>query len=170
MRIKSISHTGLTVSSLENAVKWYHEMFGMRLIDEQVLGKEQAEGLSSLYGVPETEIRLGFLRARGGGVIELFQFTPPLPPSPVVWARPGFTHAAFAVTNIPMWYKVLKDKEVCFFSEPQNTGKNQWVFLKDPDGNLIELIDLKSNYSAIKYAGGIAGHFMAKGKFKKYYE
>lgn len=170
MKIKSISHCGLTVSSLKESVKWYHEMFGMRLLNEEVLDKEQAESLSSLYGVHDTEIHLGFLRARGGGVIELFQFTPSLPPSPVVWARPGFTHAAFAVTNVPRWYRTLKEKGVFFFSEPQSTGKNQWVFLKDPDGNLIELIDLKGNYSAIKYAGGIAGYFMAKGRFKKYYE
>ena len=68
------------------------------------------------------------------------------------------------------YYKKLSAKGVKFFSEPQKTGTVDWVFLSDPDGNLIEIIDLKGNFFAIKYLGGLVGALMKKTKFKKYYE
>jgi catechol 2,3-dioxygenase-like lactoylglutathione lyase family enzyme len=145
-------------------------MFGLMLIDEQTLSKEQANELHNLYGVKNTKVRLGFLRAPKGGVVEIFEFTPSLPETKTIWNKPGITHITFDVKNVPKWYGRLSKKGVDFFSEPQKTGVNEWVFLKDPDGNLVELIDLKSNYFIIRFLGGIAGRIMAKGKFKKYYE
>jgi len=169
LKIRSISHTGLTVSSFERAVKWYYEMFGLRLIDDQFMDKEQVNKLYSLYNLKDVDIHLGFLRAPKGGVVELFEFSPSMPAVDVAWNKPGPTHFTFDVKNIPEWYRWLKAKGVEFCSEPQKTGINEWVFLKDPDGNLIELIDLKSNYPIIRLLGGLAGKFMAKGKYKKYY-
>ncbi len=169
MKIRSFSHVGLTVSNFEVAVKWYHDMFGFRLIDEQVLDAEQVNNLYALYRLHNTKVRLGFLRAPKGGVVEIFEFTPSKSPQDVCWNKPGLTHITLDVKNIEKWYQHLKSKDVHFFSKPQRTGKVEWVFLKDPDGNLIELIDLKANYQIIRLLGGVAGKAMAKGKFRKYY-
>lgn len=170
MKICSLSHSGVTVSNFQASVKWYYEMFGLMLIDEQTLSKEQADELHNLYGVKNTKIRLGFLRAPKGGVVEIFEFTPSLPGTKTIWNKPGITHITFDVKNVPKWYERLSKKGVEFFSKPQKTGVNEWVFLKDIDGNLIELIDLKANYFLIRFLGGIVGRIMFKGKFKKYYE
>lgn len=170
MKIRSLSHSGVTVSNFEASVKWYYEMFGLMLIDEQNLSKEQTDGLHNLYGVMNTKVRLGFLRAPKGGVVEIFEFTPSQPGTKTIWNRPGITHITFDVKNVPKWYERLSKKGVEFFSKPQKTGANEWVFLKDLDGNLIELIDLKANYFLIRFLGGIVGRIMAKDKFKKYYE
>lgn len=170
MKIRSLSHSGVTVSNFQASVKWYYEMFGLMLIDEQTLSKEQADELHNLYGVKNTKIRLGFLRAPKGGVVEIFEFTPSLPGTKTIWNKPGITHITFDVKNVPKWYERLSEKGVEFFSKPQKTGVNEWVFLKDIDGNLIELIDLKANYFLIRFLGGIVGRIMSKGKFKKYYE
>lgn len=169
MKIRSLSHVGLTVSNFEKAVKWYYDMFGFRLISEQVLQEEQVNNLYPLYKLKNTEIHLGFLRAPKGGVVEIFEFSNSLPEEQVIWNKPGLTHMTYDVKNIKKWYNELKRKGVEFFSEPQQTDGTEWVFLKDPDGNLIELIDLKANYGVIRILGGIAGKVMAKGKFKKYY-
>lgn len=57
MKVRSLSHAGLTVSNFEAAVKWYHEIFGSWLISEQVLESEQVKDLYNLYGVEDaTEI------------------------------------------------------------------------------------------------------------------
>ena len=170
MKVRSLSHAGLTVSNFENAVKWYHETFGCWLISEQILEKEQVKELYNLYGVKDATVRLGFLRFPKGGVIEIFEFTPSLPSEPIEWNRPGPTHITLDVKGIQNYYEHLKAKGIYFFSMPQDTDGNEWVFLKDPDGNLIELIDLKVNYSAIRFLGGFIGRLMANGKFKKYYE
>ena len=169
MKVRSISHSGVTVSDFEASVKWYYEMFGLRLIDEQTLLEHQVDDLHSLYGVENTKVRLGFLRAPKGGVLELFEFSPGEPAEKTIWNKPGITHITFDIKNINGWYGSLSDKGVQFFSKPQKTGVNEWVFLKDPDGNLIELIDLKHNYPIIRILGGFVGWLMAKNKYKKYY-
>lgn len=169
MKVRSLSHAGLTVSSFEKAVKWYHKVFGCWLISEQNLSKEQVKELRELYRVEDAKVRLGFLRFPKGGVIEIFEFTPSLPGEKLLWNKPGPTHITLDVKNVHRWYEYLKGKGIYFFSEPQNTEGNQWVFMKDPDGNLIELIDLKANYPAIRFLGGLVGKIMARSKFKKYY-
>lgn len=169
MKIRSLSHAGLTGSNFEDSVKWYNEIFGGWLISEQVLESEQVKELYNLYGVEDATVRLGFLRFPKGGVIEIFEFTPSLPSKAMEWNRPGPTHITFDVKNVQACYEELKAKGIYFFSSPQSTDGNEWVFLKDPDGNLIELIDLKANYPAIRLLGRFVGKIMAKGKFKKYY-
>ncbi len=170
MKIRSISHVGLTVSNFEKAVKWYSTMFGFKLISEQTLSEAEVEQLYPLYKLHNTSIRLGFLRAPKGGILEIFEFNTLSPSSHVIWNKPGCTHFTLDVKNISNWYKNLRAKGVFFFMEPQQTDGIDWVFLKDPDGNLIELIDLKINYPIIRILGGLVGKLMAKGKFKKYYK
>lgn len=169
MKLRALSHCGITVSNFEKTVKWYNEMFGIWLIDEQVLPLEQVNRLSNLYGTKDAKVKLGFLRIPRGGVLEIFEFNPKGAAEKVIWNKPGITHVTFDVKNVQRWYRKLSDRGVEFFSEPQRTGKNEWVFLKDLDGNLIELIDLKANFFIIRWLGGLAGKVMAKRKFKRYY-
>lgn len=169
MKVRSLSHVGVTVSNFEKAVRWYHEIFGCYLISELHLDVEQVENLYELYGLKDTSIRIGFLRFPKGGVIEIFEFSPTLEKVKIQWNRPGLTHVALDVKNIHKVYKSLKTKGVHFFSEPQRNNGSDWVFLKDPDGNLIEIMDLKMNYHAIRILGGLVGKVMKKGSFKQYY-
>lgn len=169
MKVKSLSHVGITVSSFEKAVKWYDDIFGFKLIDEQFMTKEQVNNLSDLYGVKDVSTHLGFLRCPKGGIIEIFEFSKTEKGSKVLWNKTGVTHLTLDAKNIGKYYKELKAKGVKFFSTPQKTGNVEWVFLQDPDGNLIELIDLKGNYFDIRHLGLIVTKVMG-GKFKKYYK
>lgn len=92
MKIRSLSHIGLTVSDFKRAVRWYYEMFGFRLIDEQVLDRETVNNLYPLYKIRDAKVHLGFLRAPRGGVIEIFEFSPSKAASEVCWNMPGPTH------------------------------------------------------------------------------
>lgn len=169
MKMRSISHVGLTVTNFEEAVKWYHQHFGLLLISEIKIEKDQIEALHDLYHIKDTSARVGFLRAPRGGVIEIFQFDKQMIAEQPTWNRPGFTHVTFDVKNIKKAYKRLKEDGVHFFSEPQKNQGADWVFLKDPDGNLIELIDMKVNYHIIRCLGGLVGKLMKKYKFRSYY-
>lgn len=169
MKIKSVSHVGVTVSDFEKSVKWYHDNFGFKLISEQGLDKELVKTLWSLYQVEDSSVRLGFLRAPKGHVIEIFEFSNKGNSRLHEWNIPGPSHFTLDVKNVPKWYKTHK-QHMNFVIEPQITDGNHWVFLKDPDGNLIELIDLKMNYFIIRVLGGIAGSVMKKTNFKNYYK
>ena len=169
MKIRSLSHVGITVSNFEDAVDFYSKTFGFRLISEQTLGKEEVNNLYDLYQLKNAKVRFGFLRAPKGGVVEIFEFFPSVPSEHPVWNKPGPTHFTLDVKNVKKWYNVLKAKGITFLCEPQNTDGTEWVFMKDPDGNLIELIDLKLKYTIIRVIGGLVGYIMSKTKFKKYY-
>lgn len=169
MKIKSLSHVGITVSDFEKTVNWYDKMFGFKLIDEQFMTEEQVNKLTNLYGIKNMSIHLGFLRCPKGGVIEIFEFSEKEEGQKVIWNRNGITHLTLDVNHVEKWYCKLREKGVSFFSEPQRTGAVEWVFLQDPDGNLIELIDLKSNYFSIRHLGFIVEKVMCK-KYQKYYK
>lgn len=169
MKIRSFSHIGVTVTNFEEAVNWYHKYFGFKLIDEQELSKEAVKLLYPLYQIEDSSVRLGFLRAPKGQVVEIFEFSSKKDGNHPEWNKPGPSHFTLDVKNVPKWYDMYKNK-LNFVIEPQETAGSHWVFLKDPDGNLIELMDLKMNYHVIKYLGGIAGSVMKATKFKKYYK
>ena len=169
MRIKSISHSGLTVSDFEAAVAWYHRHFGFLLVSEDRLGPEETRELFPLYQVEGARVRMGFLRAPRGAVIELFQFDPARGGEAPVWNAPGFTHVALDVSGLQVWVKSLSAAGVEFVTRPQRTGSVEWAFLRDPDGNLVELIDLKAARPALRTIGGILGATLKKGKYSTYY-
>jgi len=161
---------GLTVVDFGKAVKWYWEMFRFPLIAEEEMNEKEVEELYSLYNLKNTKRKLGFLRAPKGGVIEIFQFTPALPPEKVCWNRIGPNHLTIDVRNVKKWYKKLSEKGVKFLCDVQKSNGADWVFLEDPDGNMIELIDLKFNYYAIRYLGGIAAPIIRRLQFMHYYK
>lgn len=169
MKVKSLSHVGITVSNFEKAVQWYWDIFKFPLVAEEIMDEKQVEALYTLYGLKNTRLRLGFLRVPGGGVLEIFEFSPAIPADAVCWNRIGLTHITLDVSNVKKWYTILKQKGVTFLCEPQKTGPNEWVFMKDLDGNLIELIDLKFNYIALRYLGAIVAPILRRLQFRKYY-
>lgn len=171
MRIKSLSHAGITVKDFGKAVKWYWDVFKFPLLSEVELDAEKVSSLKKLYNMNDgISVKLGFLRCPKGGVIEIFEFTENVEPNHA-WNRPGPHHFTLDATDIKGWHKKLTampDVEV--LCEPNFSEGSWWFFFRDPDGNLIELIDLKFNYFAIRKLGKLAGFFMRKGMFKKYYK
>lgn len=169
-RVHGILHAGVTVSNFEDAVCWWSDLFGFRLVSEQTISGEDAERLAGLYGASGLTIRLGFLRSPGGDVLEIFTFDPPIEPQLADWRRPGYTHIALSVRNVPALHRRLKDAGISFVSEIHHTAGAHWVFFRDPDGNLVELIDLHANRLPLKYLGGFVGNAYKRGKWAAYYQ
>lgn len=171
MKVRSFSHVGITVKDFGKAVQWYDEVLGLTLISELELSAEKIQELQKLYNLPAgTKVKLGFLRTPKGGVVEIFEFSKTLP-FQHSWNRPGATHFALDVKNIKKWHSRLQKRDdIDLLCPPQNTDGNEWMFFRDPDGNLIELIDLKLNYFAIRYLGPIVNFVMRNFVFSKYYK
>lgn len=168
-RVHDLQHVGITVSNFENAVAWWSELFGFRLVTELTISGADAERLAGLYGASGLTVRLGFLRAPGGNVLEIFTFDPPIEPQLTDWRRPGYTHVALAVRDVPGMYRQLKSAGITFVSDVNFTAGAHWAFFRDPDGNLIELIDLHANRLPLKYLGGLIGNAYRRGKWAAYY-
>lgn len=169
MKVKSLSHVGITVRDFEAAVKWYDEVFGFTLLSEDTMDAAKLNTMKKLYGLQDVGVRFGFLRCPKGGVVEIFEFSE-TEECDHCWNRPGTTHFTLDAKGIAGWYRYLEKRgDVELLCEPQNTDGNEWFFFRDPDGNLIELIDLKFNYYVIRPLGKIAAFFMRKTQFKNYY-
>lgn len=169
MKVQSLSHVGITVRDFASAARWYREVFGCSLLSEDGMDKEKLNTMHSLYGLQDVSVRFGFLRSPGGGLIEIFDFSETREADPA-WNRPGTSHLAFAVKGVPAWYDYLEKRgDVKLLCKPQNTDGNLWFFFRDPDGNLVELIDLKMNYPLIRYLGGLLALVLRKTQFKEYY-
>ncbi|MDC7124901.1 MAG: VOC family protein [Spirochaetales bacterium] len=170
MRIRSLSHAGITVSNLEAAARWYWDVFKLPLVALSEMSKADLENMRVLYRLDDCSLRLGMLLCPRGGAIEVFEFSR-MVEAEHRWNSPGVSHFALDVKNIKAWHKRLSTRDdVEVLTPVQNTDGNEWFFFRDPDGNLIELIDLKFNYFVMRGLGRIAGFFMRKGPFRSVYQ
>ena len=124
-------HLGISVSNLEESVKWYTE----------TLGFEPARRLD----LPEVQFRVAVLEYQGFGV-ELIEVKGSST-YPLAWNEPGpqhkiqgIVHFAFRVDDLDATEKVLRDRGARFACEPtvlEGLGI-RYFHVFDNDGNLIE--------------------------------
>lgn len=114
--IESINHIGITVSNLEESVKFYRDLFDFDLID-----KASGPGLAFMR---VADISIGLYESPG--------FKNP----------DGAKHRiAFYVDEEDFEDAIdeLNEREIEIISGPENIRKGKMVVFLDPDGNQIEL-------------------------------
>ncbi len=140
-------HVGLTVSDIQRTVDFYQKYFGFTLGDRGVFPVEFIAAKPQLYRQTEGSYsHFAFLTSPDGVTLELFQFVPLLGAEEPIWNRPGYHHICLKVDSCRRVYEQmcadgLKD---AYYFEPDRMeieGDHHWVFLRDPDGNMIELQD-----------------------------
>ena len=142
--LKGIHHTEITVKDLDEAVKFYTEKFGLKLVNkitQKVAGDEKGHGLEG------SAMKIAILET-GKGALELIEYTNRKGErcKAVPW-NTGQMHVAFQVSDIQKMYEDLRnEKGVKFFSPPisyKTEGINViWCYLRDPNGAQIELIQV----------------------------
>ena len=170
MRARSFSHGGITVSDFNKAVKFYWEVFGCPLVG---VADSPADRVGSFFGVQgdAPRCKIGWIRVPGGAVLEIFEFQPQLPATAIPWNRVGLTHISFDVRNLERWYDYLVSKGVECVSKPERSPRgHSFFFVKDFDGNLIELMDLGYKYHVLKWLGPLGGWIFRRGMYRQYYE
>ena len=177
MRARSFSHTGITVSDFNRAVRFYWEVFGCPLVG---VADTPPDRVRTFFGVdvpaispgagPAPSCRIGWIRVPGGAVLEIFEFQPQLPPGSNPWNRVGLTHISFNVRNLQRWYDYLMSEGVECVSRPERSPRgHSFFFARDFDGNLIELMDLGYMYYVLAWLGPLGGWLFRRGIYKRYY-
>ncbi len=170
LRARSFSHAGITVSNFNKAVKFYWEMFGCPLVGVADTPPDRVRTFFGVTGAAPT-CKIGWIRVPGGGVLEIFEFQPQQPAGPVPWNGVGLTHISFNVTNLQKWHDHLAAKGVEIISTPERSPRgHSFFFVKDFDGNLIELMDLGYMYHVLNWLGPLGGWIFRRGMYKRYYE
>jgi catechol 2,3-dioxygenase-like lactoylglutathione lyase family enzyme len=170
MKARSFNHAGITVSDFNRAVKFYWDVFHAPLVGVSEAPSDRVRGF---FGVAEPggTCRIGWIRFPGGAVIEIFHFEPQQLPNPVEWNRRGWTHICVNVRGIHKWHDYLVSKAVEIVSPPEQSPRGHWLFfVKDFDGNLIEITDLGYMYYVLGWLGPLGGWIFRRGMYRKYYE
>jgi len=169
VKARSFSHTGVTVSDFNRAVKFWWEIFGCPLVGVADTPEERVRGFFGL-DVPGATCKIGWIRIPGGAVIEIFHFQPEQPAGSIVWSRIGLTHICLNVRGIRKWHDYLVSKGVEIVSPPMQAPRGHWLFFcKDFDGNLIEITDLGYMYYVLGWLGPLGGWIFRRGRYRQYY-
>ena len=134
----SAHHYGLTVSDLDRAVAFYRDVLGLDLLAEFEVG---GDAFAEAVAVPDANASFAHLDA-GGCRLELVAYDPEGEPSePTDVNRPGATHLALAVDDVDARYDALPS-HVETLSGPRTTESGTRIcFVRDPEGNLVELLE-----------------------------
>ncbi|MDP2917259.1 MAG: VOC family protein [Dehalococcoidia bacterium] len=138
--ITGIHHTGLIVNDLNKLLPFYCDVLGMEVAVD--LGLQDGPEVSLVMGVPGSKIKIVMLQM-AGQIFELIQLLNPAGkpmPDDAKFAQVGHSHVAFRVKDIDEVYASLKQKGVQFVCPPQVIPELKFFYLRDPEGNWIEMI------------------------------
>jgi catechol 2,3-dioxygenase-like lactoylglutathione lyase family enzyme len=132
-------HVGVTVSDLERAIDFYCDILGLSVVAEfEVAGEAFETGV----GIEGASARFAHLDG-GSARIELVEYEPPADELPTPQLNEGgATHLGLEVDDLDVFYTELPSS-VDTLSPPQTTETGTRIlFLRDPEGNLIEILEL----------------------------
>lgn len=144
---KHFNHMGLTVSNLDRSVEFYCGGLGLPLPPEGHDFIIEGDWLSRLVGADDPRIRVAFIPL-DHGVLELLEYQQPgdgkTTASLANWDA-GSAHLALNIADLASFYERTRD-ELPYLSAPQQVEGGPWagglvVYLRDPDGNSVELVD-----------------------------
>jgi catechol 2,3-dioxygenase-like lactoylglutathione lyase family enzyme len=144
--IRAYDHTSFTVADIDRAVVFWGDVMGFALGD---LSAREGYWLGSVVGVPGARCRIAHLHGHGLH-LEFIQYLEPVgtdvtgPPH-----RPGTAHLAFLVEDIETATRRMleggasEQGRITRCSSGAALGCLA-VYLKDPNGIIVELVELPS--------------------------
>lgn len=149
MTIRSVWHTGFTVSDLERSIAFYEGAVGLRLRHRQ---EQENEYTSTFVGYPDASLRVAQFALPGGSdnvsghMLELIEYVRPkgetFPPGT---NQVGSGHLALETDDLDGTLARMRDAGGTSVSEPVEitAGINRGgrtVYVRDPDGITVELV------------------------------
>ena len=147
--LKEIMHVGITVTNIENSIKFYRDILGLTLKGQALMeGKET----DALFAMNNCKVKIAYLNGSDNIIsppIELLEFVN----NETIKDKPqlnkiSISEICFRVDNIEKVYKHLIDNNVEYLSEPQEFvftaygfSKSKALYFKDPDGIILELME-----------------------------
>src|SRR3954469_8648748 len=142
MTARANHHGGLRVADIDRAARFYVDAFGARFKTlPYTIEPDFAEIV--MDGPPGVTFQVCTLVFEGGGGIELFEFKHPVKPTAPIHATDGtIIHFGLQVDDVPAALEAVEragGKRL--WAEPNSWGTATVVYVLDPDGNVLELID-----------------------------
>ncbi len=139
--ILGIHHPAISTPDLDRALDFYCGVLGFTVASTM----EWPQGTAlpdTIMGLSGSAARQAKLRA-GNCFLELFEFSSPTPNRPERGLQDyGITHLCLHVSDMDAMVARLKDAGISFRSEPQRRATHASVYGHDPDGNVLELLEV----------------------------
>jgi catechol 2,3-dioxygenase-like lactoylglutathione lyase family enzyme len=136
-------HVGISVTDIDKIMDFYIKYFGFRKsfgtrFDEDFIGSQPA-----LYRQPDgVWADMQMIKSEDGIVIELFRYSNVEHVDTAEWQKTGYNHISIKVPDLPVLYERMRADGIEFLLAPMKVdGAGHKAFLKDPDGNMMELWD-----------------------------
>lgn len=144
--IHGINHVAISTPDIERLSRFYRELLGFEevfTLDWDVGHRE----LDRITGLHDSSARIVMLRC-GNACVELFEYHTPAP-RPGDKERPvcdhGITHLCLQVSDIDSEYARLAAAGMTFHCAPQALGDIRATYGRDPDGNVVELLEVPAD-------------------------
>jgi len=151
--INYFQHIAIGVKDLDKTYRFYRDILGFRIIFFDAPTIRVPDGSLDAKGVElvlVNNVRMLFcLHPKGGAGIEFVQFTnaePKPPPRDVMLGDKGFTEVAIRVNRLDEYIDFIISSGVEMLTEVR---EKEWIdgrvrryaYLRDPDGNLVQLVE-----------------------------
>ena len=140
--IKEVRHIGIVVKNIENSLKFYRDLLGLKIVRDM---NEHGDHLDNMLSLDNVQVRTVKLSVNKNiTLIELLEFKSHNDNGVRNFYTIGASHVAFTVENIEKLYQDLSKKDIKFNAPPQKSpdGLVKVTFCKDPDGTPIELVQI----------------------------
>jgi glyoxylase I family protein len=140
--IKEVRHIGIVVKNIENSLKFYRDLLGLKIVRDM---NEHGDHLDNMLSLDNVQVRTVKLSVNKNiTLIELLEFKSHNDNGMRNFYTIGASHVAFTVENIEELYQDLSKKDIKFNAPPQKSpdGLVKVTFCKDPDGTPIELVQI----------------------------
>ena len=140
--VNGVRHTGIVVNEIENAIKFWVNLLGFKVVLDQI---EEGEFINKLLGLKNVSVRTVKLAAQDGSLVELLHFIShkSLPTWDGNPYKTGLTHIAFNVANISNVVSILEQNGYSQVNRYQKSlcGKVLVCYVKGFEGLLLELVE-----------------------------
>jgi catechol 2,3-dioxygenase-like lactoylglutathione lyase family enzyme len=157
--VLGVDHASVTVRDLGESVRFYHDLLGLPVLGS---GEEEAELFGPLVGQSNARFRYADLDLGGGHILELLQYLHPAgTPRETRVFDPGTGHLGLRVDDLDEALRRLAASGVRPPSTPIELAEPAWwrgarvVYVNDPDGAVIELVERPSSRVAEKIAAAV---------------
>jgi catechol 2,3-dioxygenase-like lactoylglutathione lyase family enzyme len=147
MNAAGMNHVGLTVGDIDAAVRWYTDVFGLRLLDGPMLCDTTTPGADrrrEVFGEQWGAMKLAHMLTANSCGVELFQFIEPQagpPEQNFEYWRFGPHHIAFTVDDFDAALRRICDHGGRARTKVYDVhGETFICYCEDPWGNVLEIV------------------------------
>jgi glyoxylase I family protein len=155
MPANAYHHVALRVEDLDRSTRFYEQVFGGSVVIELELAPDFVQ---SIFSGPEGSTGLNRVISFGSWALEIFELVPGRPVPPTNQTEVGLMHYCVWTDDVPGTVELVKKAggKARFPIRPWQ-GKH-FVYVEDPDGHVIELLDATVEECAELVKIGVPDH------------